>query len=120
MTLKIGDVFLIHNDEISPPKKKFSICVCSTENLFLLINSENRARYECIELKNQDYSFLKHDSFISCSRVFTYNISIIEKSKSIGTISPNDLKSIKERVKKSEVLSKKNIELIIKNLSILT
>lgn len=120
MTLKIGDVFLIHNDEIYPPKKKLSICVCSTKNLFLLINSKDRIGYECVTVKNLDYSFLKHDSFVSCSRVFTHNTSIIKKSKPIGSLSANDLRRIKERVMNSDVLSKKDIELIIKNLSALT
>jgi len=117
MSHEVGDVFLIPNNAIYPPNKKFSICVCAANNLFFLINSENREKYDCIAITRSDNSFLQHDSFVSCSRVFNYHIFVIKKSKFIGAISNADLTRIVDKVASSEVLSENKIGLITKNLN---
>ncbi len=50
----IGGVYLVLNNAISPPKKKLSVCVCSKENWFFLINSQNRKIYDCLVIVSDD------------------------------------------------------------------
>jgi hypothetical protein len=61
-------------------------------------------------LKSLNYTFLKHDSFISCSQFFQYDQNVI--SKFLGRLSKDDLKKVYRKVKNSNVLPQADIELI--------
>jgi len=88
--MRVGDIYLVENGDIYPPKKKFSICVCVSEGYFLLINSENRAMYKCTPILKADHSFLSYDSFIGCSRFFRYTTEQLEGTARIKGAFGND------------------------------
>lgn len=92
MTVEIGEILLIENNEIYPPKKKFSVCVCISPNYFFLINSENRAFYKCTPIRQSEHPFLSHDSFISCVRPFLYSEEQIANAKRKGSLSFKELR----------------------------
>ena len=71
MVMKVG--YVVHSlvKDIFPSKNKFAVCINPQERLFLLINTENRSIYECVEVPAETYSFLKGQSrYIGCAKYF--------------------------------------------------
>ena len=101
MQLKCGTVFYTFVDGITPPKKKFMVCICPDLRWFLLINSENRAMYECIEILSGGYSFLNRVSFIGCSRFFTLSDEDLQEARFIGEIDQADMRRIYDKIRQS-------------------
>lgn len=119
MKLHIGNILLIDNQEIYPPKKKINVCVCNDKKFFLLINSANRVKYDCLHIKKSDYpSFLQHDSYISCSRTFNYNETIIKTSKKLGCLSKTDLQRVLDKITNSHTLDKITIKQVAHSLNL--
>ena len=116
MKIEAGGIYLIYNDDVNQPKAKFSVCVCVHERWFFLINSEDRKIYDCIPIYKADYGFLKHDSFISCSRKFIYSLDRLRASKFQGLISQKSATEIISKVKSSKTLERGAIKQIIESL----
>lgn len=110
--MDIGHVVYYKNDAIYPIKYKYGLCIYIAEKFgLLMINSENREIYNCTEpIKQIRYSFLKYDSYISCSRVFKLEIDAEYKVK--GLLDYEDINMVYAKVKKSITISKKDKELI--------
>lgn len=103
--LKIGSVIHSFSHDTIPPKNKFGVCVNPYDQLFLLINTENRTIYECVEIKASKYPFLKGSNrFISCSRIFKFDLSG-ERFKLIYEIDAEDMSKIYDKIKTSSRLS---------------
>jgi hypothetical protein len=94
--MEVGDVLYLHNKDIYPEGKKYSICIHVVDGLFLLLNTENRKMYECIPLKKTKDAnlFLDHDSHIGCNQVFRYSPEELRKAKSVGTLAYKDLERL--------------------------
>jgi hypothetical protein len=112
--MQTGDVFWAFIEEIYPPKPKMGVCVCVESRWFFLISSENRKMYDCIALLRDQHPFLKHDSFLSCSRVFTPDNR--HMGKKIGQISQEVMQRLYERVEASEILETQKIVKILASL----
>lgn len=107
MTVEIGEILLIENNEIYPPKKKFSVCVCISPNYFFLINSENRAFYKCTPIRQSEHLFLSHDSFISCVRPFLYSEEQIANAKRKGSLSFKELRVLLDFIEQNASFAEK-------------
>ncbi len=112
--IEVGNVYIALNDQIYPPKKKLSLCVCNRRNWFFLINSENRSIYDCMAVNKSDNTFLKYDSYVSCSRVFYYEESKL--SNTIGCLCAKDMKALLQKVEASEILEQRAIDIIGQNI----
>ncbi len=76
--MKPGDVIVIYNEDIYPPKKKLSLCLSLKDNLFFLINSQSNYPFS-LAIDKENHKFLKRDSYICCGRIFSYPKEKIEK-----------------------------------------
>lgn len=112
--MKPGDVFWVYHNDVYPQKHKMDVCVCAQRGWFFLINSENRKMYDCVPILKAHHRFLKHDSFVSCSRVFAPEKG--ELGKKIGTISREVMQEMLVRVQVSETLEQEKIEMITMSL----
>lgn len=112
MTVEIGEILLIENNEIYPPKKKFSVCVCISPNYFFLINSENRAFYKCTPIRRSEHPFLSHDSFISCVRPFLYSEEQIANAKRKGSLSFKELRVLLDFIEQNASFAEKETVIV--------
>jgi len=112
--IKPGDVFWVYHRDIYPQKHKMDVCVCAKRGWFFLINSEYRKMYDCVPILKVQHRFLKHDSFVSCSRVFAPEKS--ELGKKIGTLARGVMEEMLARVQVSETLEQGKIEVISMSL----
>jgi len=99
MNLEVGDVVYIYNEDIIPPKHKYSVCVHVSSRLFFLINSRNLSIYECLPILKENNDFLKENSNIACNQAFKYNESQISKAKLVGRLGYKDMKALYEHIK---------------------
>lgn len=105
MSLRVGDIYLVQNDEIKHRKEKFSICVCVASLCFVLINSENRKIYDCTPIRQRNHNFLTQDSFISCCKVFYYPAERINPSKFRGRLTLKELRIVRDKLLAAELIS---------------
>lgn len=105
MSCRVGDIVYISGLPIYPAKGKYAVCVKTAPNRFLLINSENRAIYDCIALqKKANRPFPKHDSFIGCKNIFEATDDQI--SSIHGCADDSELKAILVKIKNSPYIPK--------------
>ena len=114
--MRVGDIYLIENGDIYPPKKKFSICVCVREGYFLLINSENRAMYKCAPILKADHPFLSHDSFIGCNRFFRYTAEQLERAEFRGRLTYKELRRLRTHLEKITSFTGQDKTLILQDI----
>lgn len=115
--MRAGDIYLVENGDIYPPKKKFSICVCVREGYFLLINSENRAMYKCTPILKADHSFLNYDSFIGCNRFFRYTAEQIRNAKPCGRLTFKEIRALRDHLETLSSFTQQDKALILESLS---
>ena len=115
MNIEVGDIININVENDNKlgeyRKTKYGVVVVSVKQdntfNFFCINTENRKRYECIEIKKENYSFLKNEThFISCSDIFVANIKQIN-SKQNTKLTTEDKNTLLNKVKESVRLPKK-------------
>ena len=124
MQIDVGDIILIKNNEIDPPKRKFSLCVfIEKDNIeddyyFLLINKENRKMYDGYKIKNEDHGFLNQDSYIGCTNLFKYSkeeiLSLGYDKKSY--LKYEEIKGLLSHIENSDVLTAKYKRMIVESL----
>ena len=114
--MRVGDIYLVENGDIYPPKKKFSICVCVREGYFLLINSENRAMYKCTSILKADHPFLSYDSFIGCNRFFRYTAQQLEKAKYCDRLTHKELIELKAHLEALSSFTEQDKALILQSI----
>jgi hypothetical protein len=74
-----------------------------------------------VNIKGAKYSFLKHDSFVSCNNIFKYNVSDLTEwvnngvCKFVGDIDNEDLSNITTTIINSGLLTEKEIESFFMN-----
>lgn len=106
MLAKVGEVFHSFINEIIPPKNKYLVCIQEEEQWFLLINTENREMYECIEISYIDYPFLgSKNRYVSCSRIIQLQTTQINHNKRYGKLKKEHLELIFNKIKHSKRLS---------------
>jgi hypothetical protein len=105
----ISEVYIIDVSKIMPHRTtKYGICVSAGENRYFLINSDHREIYD--DLKISNYDFLKHDSYVGCSKAHEFEKELIKER--IGAIDYDDMAKILDKVKKSKHLDDATIETI--------
>lgn len=115
-SMRVGDIYLVENGDIYPPKKKFSICVCVREGYFLLINSENRTMYKCTPILKVDHSFLSYDSFIGCNRFFRYTTEQLEQAKYCGCLTCKELRGLRAHLETISSFAEQDKALILQSI----
>jgi hypothetical protein len=107
----IGDIIGVHSCPVRPkPKFKYLICVDPIKRVGFVINSEDREHFYCIPINKKDHSFLRTDSFISCSNPMSYESKNIDKIYS--SLSRTELLALYRHVEAARKLTpieKKNI-----------
>ena len=115
MNIEVGDIININvenDNKLGEHRKtKYGVVVVSIKQdntfNFFCINTENRKRYECIEIKKENYSFLKNEiHYISCSDIFIANTKQIN-SKQNTKLTAEDKNTLLNKVKESVRLPKK-------------
>jgi hypothetical protein len=102
---QISDVYIIDVSKILPHcETKYCICITTGINKYFLINSENRKIYDTFEISASDYSFLKHNSYVGCSKAHALESSLIVKK--IGNLNFNDMSKILEKIRNSKYIIK--------------
>ena len=109
MNIEVGDILNINvenNKTLGEHRKtKYGVVVISVKEdggfNFFCINTENRARYECIPIRKETYKFLKNDiHYISCSDMFVAKLEQIN-SKNNAQLTAEDRKMLLNKVKNS-------------------
>jgi len=81
ITPQISEVYIIDVSKILPHcKTKYCICITTGINKYFLINSENRKMYDTFKINVSDYSFLKQDSYVGCSKAHLLESNLIVKN----------------------------------------
>lgn len=113
----VGSVVYIYNDEISPAKHKYMVCVVLND-LFLCINTENRRIYECVPIQQKNNTYLKHDSFIACNRAFRFADGELKNAREVGRLGYGDLVTLRDHIQyKVRTLTEHEKQDIIKALN---
>lgn len=115
MRFYVGSIYHISDLPIDPKHGKFAVCVCVAPRLFFLINSENRAMYDCIPLpKMESRSFLNHDSYIGCKFLHEADDNQVDGYK--GKLTNEELQALVQKIKSSAFLTKIQKDLLVKSI----
>jgi hypothetical protein len=119
----IWNAFHIHSCQHTiPHKSKFIVISCYDGGcLGFLINTKisnfikNRPPlyHSQVLLKARDYSFLTHDSFLDCSRLYPFDIDELFDGR--GRLLESTIKIIKKTVSDSTTLEPRYIDIIVNN-----
>ena len=115
MDVEAGNVIFYYQSTIYPPKCKYAVVVSTAKRWCFLINSDEREHYHCFPILKQDHSFLKHDSFISCSNPFEYDLSKVKKI--VGVLSDSEKSALCLHLASSRTINKIRREIILNELS---
>jgi len=113
MEVNSGDVFKTFNDDMTPPKPKFHLCI--NKNRFFIINSEPRKNSCNFKLSKNDCKILTKECYIDYGRPFCRSIedfNIIQVSE----LSKTALKGLIEYIKLAPTLTPILIKEILKDL----
>ncbi len=116
MKPKPGEVVLVWDREVHPPKYKRLICIDPSKQYFLRINSKPTYRPHH-PLEAVDADFLDHDSYVELRqlvRPFAYEIA---EAEHLGNLSLQQAMSLMESVEQAETLSQEHKDLIIERLT---
>lgn len=104
MPYRVGDIVHISSLDILPKGGKYCVFVTVGPNQFFLVNTANRAMYDCIPFNKKGRTFPNHDSFIGCKNIFSAEESQIDSSH--GKLDDEELQVIHDKVEKSKFISK--------------
>jgi hypothetical protein len=110
------DVGKIYNLEVNFSNRptKYAVCVCISTTEFLLVNSENKPHYDCIDLKKKGRPFPDYNCYISCSNTIKRDSSAIIAP--VGELDRADATALLEKIRNSEYLEQKQIDRIVAGL----
>lgn len=112
MPLRVGDIVHITGLlSAHPDKGKYCVCITVGPNQFLLVNTENRAMYDCIPFDKKGRDFPRHDSFIGCKNIFTAETEQIESQH--GLVDDAELATIRDKIRNSPFIPKVQIDPIV-------
>jgi hypothetical protein len=112
---RLPDTYWFFNTGITPQKRKCHVCI-TDDGQFFLINTENRAMYDCVPIFAKHYPFLQGtDRFVSCSRLFKYTPphGVADNQCPLRR---KDVEAIRDKVENSKVLEQENIDKILRSL----
>ena len=90
---------------ITHRETKYCVCISTSRNKYLLINTEHRAMYDDFEIKAENYSWLNNKNrFIACSVIYSIEPEMMVQT--VGKLIIEDIKKIIEKIKKSRTISK--------------
>lgn len=78
--LRPGDVILLFDGTIDPPKHKRFVCVVAAEGWFLRINSRRHFRPHCPVMARENPGCLDHDSFIELRGIIDYDLAEVAQA----------------------------------------
>jgi len=115
--VQVGTIIKAFNKKIKQPYQKYHLCVCVSNGLFFFINTDSRDRYPpSLEIKQPVYTFLNHDSYISCNE--TTNLSDIkeENLQVVGRLKKKQAEELMDLIKREGVFSKIKEDKILQSL----
>lgn len=123
--LSIGSVIKCFTTHTNPPKEKRFVILgvndagdfigsvfINTNVNFKVMNSQELRDLQH-PVKNQANDYLDHDSYIDCSALFEFSRQIVfellmrEPERALGTVTPDDLKTLLKLVKTSPTIEPK-------------
>ncbi len=110
--IEVGEVILVHDPFVNPPKRKFQVCVSVSECLYLRINTRGHWN-DSLKIPVARNDFLEQDRHIECGSLLEiddYEIeeALKERPGIIGRLSNEDLLAVLERCKASRYLSQRD------------
>ena len=90
------------------------VCVCSviinsSINPFIMRRPHLLSRQ--VQIKNENYRFLTHDSYINCAQPIRGKSDYFKAFKRVGQLSNEDLQLVIQEIKKSGTLTTKELKL---------
>ncbi len=73
----IGDVVILFDGTVRPPKDKLNICICPGTGRFLRINSRELWQ-PCVSIRRSDNPFLDHDSFVELRHLLFFPRRVVQ------------------------------------------
>ena len=116
MSLRPGDVILVLDRQVRPPKHKLLICVDREKQHFLRINSKPRWRPHHA-LAASESPFLNHDSFGELRQLVRPYAYEIEQADPLGRLSASQASNLAKAAQKAETLSQEHKDLIAERLA---
>jgi hypothetical protein len=123
VVVKVGDVVLMFDGTVRPPKHKRLLCVCASEGIFLRINSRpNFPPHMPFPLADNP-NCLDHDSYIELRGVleidldYLYDCIAEGDAVVLGVIGVRTAIALREEVTKAVTLNPREKYLITGNLS---
>ena len=98
-------MYVVNTALTKPPKPKIAICIQTAPSLFLWINTEARSDREGqMPIGPSDHGKpLRHDSFLDCSRVTTFQANELNHARDYGCISARLARRIAEFLQESDL-----------------
>lgn len=118
---KVGHIYIIDTVLSKPPKEKYALCVCVSDNLFLWINT-NPAPHgrDQFPLAEGCHELIKHNSHLDLSKLFRHPEWELEEAKEFPPVSKALCQSIVDRINSGlDVLPPRHASLVAANLSAL-
>jgi hypothetical protein len=113
-----GDVIRIFDRWTHPPKPKRHICICTTRQFFLRINSKEVYK-PCHLLRQANNSFLEKDSYVELTQLVRHYAYEIPKAEILGRLSAAEAKLLVTAVEAAETLNEEHKRLIATQLATL-
>lgn len=115
--LEIGDVFIVQvGSQIEHRDTKHVICVATSNNKYIIINTEHREMYDDFSISATEYAFLHgHDRFVACSRIFQFSPDCIIKK--VGKLNYADMMKLINKIQNSDVLDNKEKASVLPELT---
>lgn len=112
-----GDVFLLMIPFISPPKKKFLVCVSPDDEYFFYINSKpSIVGHPGVEISPTELSCLSHQSYIQTTMIIFRSVSLQEARLGyMGTLIPSSAQAIRSAVQQHGQLPGRHERLVLSN-----
>lgn len=115
-----GAVIAIPDPRTNPKnRRKWHICVCPPQRLFLRINSKPLWR-PWHHLSADENSFLEHDSYVELQSLSFFSESELRQASLVGQLSPVEAKNLALVARTAVTLAKDRQELIWERLGSLT
>jgi hypothetical protein len=120
--VSIGDVFIKKFDHIDHPKyfvvagisdDRINVCaVYINSNIPGFMYSKQKLLNLQVNIKGDKYSFLRHDSFVSCNTpIITTADKLIDRCNCAGRIDEEDMTNIRQTIFRSGLLTKNELKL---------
>ncbi len=105
-----GDVVLVWDAFVRPPKEKLHICISNEKQLFLRINSA--PRYKPHLKLDGSSDFLRHDSYVELTQLVRLRRYDIDNARTLGRVSKRQAAEIVAAAQSAKTLTADHADFI--------